>query len=174
MIGLNVGSGQRRFESVPGVIEWINIDSVQREGMLVDLIADGAHLPEAWAGTVDYFVLSHTCEHFQCGESVGLIREAQRVLKPRGSLIVTVPDLRALAIRWLEGGLSTQLYMTNIYGAYMGSPEDTHKWGFDRESLKEFLWSSSAWTVMLPFDWRTVPGMDLAKDFWILGVECVK
>jgi hypothetical protein len=148
---------------------------VSRPGHEPDWIADGADLRNlVHDNSVDYYVLHHCAEHFHCGEAVGLIREAQRVLKPRGSLFVFVPDLRALAERWLAGGLSTQIYVTNLYGAYMGSPEDEHKWGFDRESLNEFLWSSAQWKAMKPFDWRTIPGGDFARDFWILAVECVK
>jgi len=172
MIGLNVGSGQRRFTSTPEV-EWINVDKISRPDEEPDLQCDGGHLPYA-DSSVDYFVLHHVCEHFHCGEAAGLIREAFRVLKSRGSLLVFVPDLRALAVRWLEGGLSTQIYVTNLYGAYRGDQESEHKWGFDRDSLNEFLWSAASWYAMKPFDWRDVSGASCAKDFWILGVECVK
>lgn len=172
MIGLNVGSGQRRF-SDSAEITWVNVDKISRPGHEPDLVCDGAHLPYG-DESVDYFVLHHVCEHFQCGEAIGLIQEANRVLKPRGSLFVFVPDLRALAIRWLAGGLTTQIYVTNLYGAYMGSPEDTHKWGFDSESLNHFLWTAAPWWGMKPFDFREISGMDAARDFWILSVECVK
>ena len=170
MIGLNIGSGQRPFKSTEE-IQWINIDS--QEKWKPDLLWDASQLPYK-TNAVEYVVLHHVCEHFQCGEAAGLIKEAQRVLKPRGSLLVFVPDLRALAIRWLEGGLSTQIYLTNVYGAYMGSPEDTHKWGFDPEYLNDFLWNSARWHAMKPFDWRGIPGADIAQDFWIIGAECVK
>ncbi len=172
MIGLNVGSGQRRFTCTPEV-RWINIDKISRPGMEPDVVCDGAHLPYH-DSSVDYFVLHHVLEHFGCGEAESLIDEAFRVLKPGGSLLVFVPDLRALAKRWLDGGLTTQIYVTNLYGAYMGNEEDRHKWGFDWQSLSHFLVGKRAWRHIDEFDWRTIPGADLAQDFWIIGMECVR
>lgn len=171
-LGCNVGSGQRRFATVPGEVEWVNVDKISRPGHEPDLVCDGAHLPYG-DESVDYFVLHHTLEHFGCGEGEGLIKEAYRVLRLGGSLLVFVPDLRALAHRWLDGGLSTQIYVTNLYGAYMGNEEDRHKWGFDTRSLAEFLGSVAAWDLHA-FDWRDIPGMDAAKDFWIIGMEARK
>ena len=170
-MGLNIGSGERRFTSTPQV-EWVNIDKVSRPGEEPDIVCDGTALPYA-DESVDYVVLHHVLEHFGCGEGRGLIEEARRVLRSHGSLLVFVPDLRALARRWLEGGLTTQIYVTNLYGAYRGDEESRHKWGFDRDSLREFLRSVDWWRVG-DYDWRGIPGSDCAKDFWILGVECEK
>lgn len=170
-IGLNVGSGQRPFKSTDE-IEWVNVDKVVRPDMpKPDWIEDGAHLPCA-DNSVDYFVLHHVLEHFGCGEAADLIKEAYRVLKPGGMLQVFVPNMRALAKRWLDGGISTQIYMTNVYGAYMGSSADRHHWGFDELSLADFLkdWQWQA----ANFKCSTLSGSNCAHDFWILEVECVK
>jgi SAM-dependent methyltransferase len=166
---INCGSGQRPFASTPQ-IQWVNVDSQERWNP--DIVCDASDLPQA-NETVDYVVLHHILEHFGCGEGWGLIAEAYRVLKPGGSLLVFVPDLRALAQRWLAGGLTTQIYVTNLYGAYMGDEADRHKWGFDRESLELFL-GSMRWSWMGAFDWRDIPGSSLARDFWIIGMECKK
>jgi len=171
-IGLNVGSGQRRFTSTPEV-EWINIDKVSRPGMEPDVVKDGADT--GWPdGSVDCFVLHHVLEHFGCGEADGLIKEAYRVLKPGGSLLVFVPDMKALAKRWLEGGLTTQIYMTNVYGAYMGNEEDRHKWGYTCDSLRVSIEVNGHFMGVFPFDFRPIPGADIAQDWWILGMEARK
>ena len=170
--GINLGSGQRPFSSTSEV-EWANVDKIWHEGMPEpDLICDGAKLPYP-DGTADYVVLHHVAEHFGCGEAGGLIQEARRVLKPHGSLLVFVPDLRALAKRWLEGGISTQIYVTCLMGAFMGAEEDRHKWNYDAASLHEFL-STVPWTIVKQYDWRGIPGMDAARDWWILAQEAVK
>jgi SAM-dependent methyltransferase len=169
---LNVGSGQRAFVSTDEV-QWVNIDKIKRDGMQTDLVADGASLPQADA-SVDYFVLHHVLEHFWPGDAKALVIEAHRVLKPGGSLLVFVPNLQVLASRWLGGELETQLYLTNVYGAYMGNPEDYHKWGFTPQSLADFLWEHAPWGSMRPFDWREIPGADFAKDYWIMACEVVK
>jgi predicted SAM-dependent methyltransferase len=172
-LGLNVGSGQRPFTTNYDV-HWINVDKIAHEGMTPpDLIADGAHLPFS-EQSADYVVLHHVAEHFHCGEAGGLIAEAYRVLKFGGVLVVTVPNLRELAMGWLTERISTQIYVTNLYGAYMGHPEDEHRWGFDRDSLKEFLTASASWDSVSDFNFRRIPGADIAQDWWILGVECHK
>lgn len=172
-LGINCGSGQRRFKTTPE-IRWTNIDSQWKEGHEPDIQCDGAHLTMYEDGEVDYFVLHHVLEHFGCGEGTNLIKEAHRVLRPGGSLLVFVPDLRALADRWLRGGLDTQIYVTNLYGAYMGSEDDRHKWGYDQSSLYSFLRSCANWMSVGPYVSRELPGSDIAQDFWILGMECIK
>jgi SAM-dependent methyltransferase len=173
-IGLNVGSGQRPFTSTEDV-QWINVDAVDNPEYRIDLVCDGAHLPFEDC-SIDYFVLCQVLEHFGCGEGTGLIQEAWRVLKPGGRLILSVPNLRALAIRWLEGGLSTQIYVTNLYGAYVGNEESRHKWGYDPEYLQAFLETTVPWkTIAHSAQYgNEIPGTDLPHDFWILEAECKK
>ncbi len=169
MIGLNVGSGQRPFHSTKEVT-WINIDSQPKWNP--DVLCSGVDLPYS-GSTVDYVVLHHVLEHFGCGEGEGLVKEAYRVLKPGGSLLVFVPDLKKLAVGWLNSQISTQIYMTNLYGAYMGSEDDRHKWGFDVTSLYNFLRSCAAWKAVHAGT-PNLPGADIARDWWILEMECVK
>jgi predicted SAM-dependent methyltransferase len=174
LTAINCGSGQRPFATVPGEIRWVNIDKVAHEGMPApDIICDGAHLPFI-NNEVDYFVLNHVYEHAGLGEADGMIKEAYRILKPGASLIVTIPDLRALAVSWLSGKLDTITYVITLYGAYMGHDEDRHKFGYDRKLLTECLSKVAAWSEVKPFDWRPIPGASIPKDYWILGCECVK
>jgi predicted SAM-dependent methyltransferase len=133
MIGLNVGSGQRKFQNANGS-KWINVDSVSRPGNEPDLVCDGASLPYS-ESTMDYFVLHHVMEHFGCGEAKGLIEEAYRVLRPGGSLLVFLPDIKALATRWLLGGISDYIFIVNMMGAYIDNAADRHKWHYTPETL---------------------------------------
>ena len=165
MIALNVGSGQRPFKK-----PFVNIDPQERWNP--DVVADGAHLPYADA-SIDLVVYSHVWEHEGCGEALALQREAFRILKPGGSLIVSVPDTRALAQAWLVGKLDTVTYMISTYGAFMGHDRDRHRWGFTKETLEMEL-ADCSWREVKMFDWRKVEGMDLARDFWILAMEAVR
>ncbi len=170
--GLNVGSGQRRFDSTREV-KWTNVDSVAREGHEPDVLCDGAHLPYS-DGMYDYFVLHHVLEHFGCGEAEGLVREAHRVLRPGGSLLIFIPDVRELAKRWLAGELDDYLFMVNMMGAYMGDEADRHKWHYTREGIVRFLLQTADWQGIRKFDWRVVPGADFARDWWIFACEAIK
>ena len=169
-VGLNIGSGQRPFHS-NAEVQWWNVDTQAKWSP--DLNCDGSRIPLE-DNFVDYVVLHHVLEHFGCGEGAELIKEAHRLLKPGGSLYIFVPNMRQLAVRWLAGKLDTQIYLTNVYGAYMGSEDDRHKWGFDYPAMLNFLSTTCVWDNIRCGDLHTPPGADCAHDWWILEVECVK
>lgn len=164
---LNIGSGQLPFPK-----PWINIDTQARWNP--DIVADGASLPMIQDGEASIIVLHHVLEHFGCGEAAGLIRECHRLLESGGNLLVFVPNMAALVDKWRTGELSTQVFLTNVYGAYMGDEADRHKWGYDRDSLMTHLGACAKWSKVRLFDWREIEGASIARDNWILGVQCVK
>ena len=181
--GLNLGCGTRIFKS-NDEIAWVNLDIVDGPG--VDVVWDWRDLGtsfsfvrsdfNAMAGAnrdFDIIIAHQTFEHQGCGEQP--IRQCYEILKPGGSLIVSVPNLRNLARMWLNDELSTQIYVTNLYGPYDGTEGSRHRWGFDPDSLYGALSASAPWTSVLPFDWRPIPGADIARDDrWILCMEAVK
>ncbi len=167
-LGLNLGCGTRVFQSSPAM-KWINIDI--QEGPGVDCVMDWRNLDQL-SYKVDTIVAHQTWEHEGCGEQP--VRACYECLNIGGSLIVSVPDLRKLAKLWLSGEMSTQLFMTNVYGPYDGTLASRHFWGFDSESLREAL-RTMPWKDVKEFDYRTIPGADIARDDrWILCLEAVK
>ncbi len=165
---INLCSGQRKFEK-----PWINVDINPR--WEPDVLADGASMPMFENGSAELIVIHHGLEHFNLGNADQMIRECYRILKPTGSLIVMVPDMRALAQRFITRQIDEYTFMVNTYGAYMGNDADTHKWGFSIDGLMRYLHSTVIqWTKLKPFDWRAIPGADIARDWWIAGVEAVK
>ena len=176
---LNIGSGQRKFDAEYG---WTNVDCVSREpDQVPDVVADSRELPFKDEST-EICVLHHVVEHFGCGEADGVINECYRVLEPGGRLLVFVPDLKELAGRWLSGQIDDFIFMVNVYGAYQGEEGDRHKWGYDKASLPKYLDNAiklssrrpGSWSRVFRFDWRPILGADIARDWWIAGVECVK
>ncbi len=165
MTRYNLCSGQRPFGK-----PFINIDV--QEKWNPDIVADCSDLSMIGSETSDMIVIHHGLEHFGCGEADAMLKECYRMLAPGGSLLVFVPNMRALAQRWLARQIDDQIYFTNLYGAYMGDDADRHRWGFSDVSLWDTLGSS--WAKIKPFDWREIPGADIARDWWILGMEAVK
>lgn len=166
---LNAGSGQRPFDTAAG---WINLDAQARWNP--DVVGDWNDLSMFKSDSMELVVAHQTIEHVGCGECGPFIKEAWRVLKPGGSLIVTVPDMKAICRRWVMGTMDTQLFMTNVYGAYMGEEGDRHRWGFDTAHLYQTLKAFANWSSVRLFDWRQIPGSDIAQDWWILGLEARK
>lgn len=174
-VGLNIGSGQRRFESTREV-RWINIDIASRlPDQVPDLNADARELDRYFdEGSVDLVVSHHLHEHLGCGESDPITQAAYKVLKPGGSLLVFTPDARRLAGRWLSGELDDFQFAVQMMGAYQGLESDRHRWLYTQETLAQTLDEAAPWSIVRPFDWREIPGSDLARDWYIAAVECVK
>ena len=164
---INIGSGQRKFAG------WINVDISDKYSP--DVLMDGMeYLQSLPADSVEMICLHHNLEHYGCGEADGLLRECHRALRSDGSLLVFVPDMQKLARMWISGEMDTQLFMTNVYGAFHGEEGDRHRWAFTRQSLKATL-RGAGFSKVFPFDYRGIEGADIARDDrWILGMEAWK
>lgn len=167
MLRLCVGSGQRPFAK-----PFINIDINPKWNP--DVVADGASMPMFEDGSADVIVLSHTLEHYNLGKADSMLKECHRILASGGSLIVTVPNMRELAKAWLRGDIVDYIFFVNTYGAYMSDEADIHRWGFHPPTLSITLRVVAGWSEVKPFDFRSIPGMDLANDWWICGAEAIK
>lgn len=163
---INAGSGQRPFAK-----PWVNIDC--NPHWVPDLICRMEAIPFN-DSTVEMIVSHHTIEHLGCGGANAFLKEAHRLLRIGGSLLVFVPDLRALAQRYLLRNIDMYTYCVNLFGAYMGNEEDRHRWGYDGDSLRALLKGAAPWEEVKAFDWRPIEGADIARDWWILGMEAVK
>lgn len=163
-VRLHLGSGQKHLDG------YMNVDISDDHNHRVDLIADvTGSMPMFEDASADLIVAEHIFEHVNLSSQEGTLREWHRILKPGGRLVLSVPDLRALATRWLSGQLPFFLYAVNVYGAYNGHETDRHKWGFDEGELRERL-------AVVP--WRSVERFHgsepIARDWWILDMEAVK
>ena len=169
MLQLNVGSGQRPFGK-----PWVNVDcqAIWNPDVLLDF--GNPLVQHPWEpGSVDTIVLHHVLEHYGTSESSNMLKFCHSLLGKRGSLLVFVPNMSVLAGMYLDGLITSDLYMANVYGAYMGNEADRHKWGYTRESLRTKL-VEAGFTRVSMFDWRYLFNADIAKDNWILGMEAIK
>lgn len=173
--GANLGSGQRRFNSVPGVIEWANLDCVSRPpDQVPDFICNALKetLPFEDA-SLDFVALVHVLEHWELSSQDYALSECHRVLKSGGSLIIVIPDIRALAHRWLTRQISDYIYSVNLCGAYQSEEGDFHRWHHTRESLRQKL-GNWKWNSVFEFEWRSIPGFNCQRDWWYFGTETTK
>jgi len=166
-IKLNCASGQRPFGD-----GWTNIDCNPKWNP--DVVADCTSMPMFEDNSAEIIVSHHGAEHLTLGQSEAFFREAHRILMPGGSLLVFVPDLAALTHAWVEGRISDYIFCVNLHGAYMDNEADFHRWSFTKKSLTEHLKKAAPWRLVLPFGWRSIPGADLAKDWWVLAMEAIK
>lgn len=163
---LCVGSGQKPYPSD----EWINLDA--QEKWSPDIVGNWNDLSMFRDESLSIIVAEQTCEHVGCGECVGFFSEARRTLKVGGSLVFTVPDMKALAQRWLLGQIDDYIFAVNMYGAWMGDEHDRHKWNTSYEGWKAELMKAGEWSKIERLGNEPI-GL-LSRDWWILGVRAVK
>ena len=178
-IRLNLASGQRPFPP-----NWCNMD-IRDQGHPVDIIGDVRDLSVFENESVDIIVAHHLLEHIALHEVSAFIREWRRVLKVGGKLAVCVPNLEALADRWVKGQIDAYLFNVNCFGADQGYEYDLHRWGYNEVELVERVSGTSQ--GMEEFAWDNVhilepretlvglyEGSNIAFDWWILCMEFTK
>jgi len=114
-------------------------------GPNVDFIGTATDLSVFADATVDELYGSHIYEHLDYHAEVPLaLKEAFRVLKPGGTIMVGVPDLEALCRLFLDPRFDlTQRFsiMRMIYGGQT-DPWDYHKSGFNLHLLGQYLYQT--------------------------------
>jgi O-methyltransferase domain len=170
MTRINIGSGQRRFEGHG----WINLDCISRPpDQVPDVVRNVLTEPLGYSDA-DMIALVHVLEHWNMHEARTVLEGCHQSLKVGGSLIVIVPDIRALAKRWLRGEITDFIFKVNMMGADQGQPGDIHRWHWLREELHLELGNVGFRSTEL-FNWRRIPGADsLAPDWWYYGIEATK
>jgi SAM-dependent methyltransferase len=152
---LHVGCGMSPPEKLPAIFQspdWCEIRmdiDVRVQPDVVGSITDMQAITDA---SVDAIWSSHNLEHVNSFEVPKVLAEFLRVLKPDGFVLLTLPDLRAVARRIAEDQLTEPLYISAsgpispldiVFGhqASMaaGNGYMAHRTGFTARSLGQSL-----------------------------------
>lgn len=131
---LNIGSGTN---PMPG---YFNIDAAALPG--VQQVADARQiaLPDEVA---DEVISIHLVEHFYRWEVPVVLKEWARLLKPRGKLVVELPDVVKCCsniVHGREGKHPDQLGLWGIYGdPGTANPLMMHRWGWTFSTLSPLI-----------------------------------
>ena len=144
---LHLGCG---VKNLPG---WFHVDAldyehVDHKGPVDDL----AFIPD---GQVGLIYACHVLEHFGRKETVRVLTEWRRVLRPGGVLRLAVPDYEACAKLYLSGVLDRGL--EDVRGLMIGGQRDQYDFHgnvFDTADLTRFL-KEAGFSSVRPWDWRT-------------------
>jgi len=122
--------------------DWKIVDIESRPE--VDYVADASDLSIFDTNSVDTIYSSHTLEHFYYGinhELVNTLKEWNRVLKPGGKLMISVPDLETLSGLYIRKNLdfNQRFHIMRMMFGGQTNIYDVHKVGFNFETLKMYL-----------------------------------
>jgi len=90
--GLHLGSGSTKLEGL------INCDLFDPEA---DLKADAKDLSMFADGSIDLIESHHMIEHLSFADTESALKEWHRVLRPRGLLVISCPDIFRIFLKWL-------------------------------------------------------------------------
>ena len=175
---LHLGCGKRH---IPG---FVHIDAIDYPH--VDHVATIDNLSFLGDGTADLIYTCHVLEHFKRREVHKVLAEWLRVLKPDGTLRISVPDFASLCEVYQCHGQKLEL----VIGALFGRQDylyNIHYNVFDYPTLSKTL-EEVGFVQVRRYDWREtehaaiddysqayIPHMDKEHGIQIsLNVECVK
>jgi predicted SAM-dependent methyltransferase len=115
---------------------WVVLNA--RPGEHVDLVADLRDLSSVASGSFDLVYASHVLEHLGYVRDLPhALTELARVLRPRGRLCVSVPDLPTLCRLYADPDATPQerFHLMRVMFGGQTHAYDFHYVGFDREYL---------------------------------------
>tara|TARA_A100001201_G_scaffold141470_1_gene137023 strand:- start:4893 stop:5432 length:540 start_codon:yes stop_codon:yes gene_type:complete len=156
---INLGCFDKKL---PG---FTNVDI--REDVNPDIVDDIFKLEKFKDGSVDLIYCSHALEHLDYEETEKALNNWYRVLKPKGTIRLSVPDLEAIFSHYIYyKDLNSMMHM--LYGSQR-HPFDYHKNGWDFHRMQEDLTKHGFIDIRL-WDWRrTDPHYycdDYSQAYW--------
>jgi SAM-dependent methyltransferase len=159
---LHVGCGPLRIDSTPfGSLGWREIRLDVDPDAAPDLIGSMISMPSVPSGCVDAVFSAHNIEHLEAHAVPMALEEFRRVLRPGGLVVITCPDLDAIAARILSHGLTMPAYQSpmgpitpldKLYGHRQelarGKAFMAHRTGFNEAALKATLEAAGFAQVM--------------------------
>ena len=158
--GLHLGCGSSKL---PGLI---NCDLFNPDA---DFKVDCTNLSIFEDNSIDLIESHHMIEHFSFADTERALAEWHRVLRPRGLLVITCPDISRICQRWLKYSTFYLLFPRPEKLDYMvkmlvGSQEHDgmfHKNAFDARRMSRLLSKHSfkAEFTYTPYPRRTTPSL---------------
>ncbi|NHZ33441.1 class I SAM-dependent methyltransferase [Massilia rubra] len=112
---LHVGCGARNGRALPACWHgpaWHEIRLDIDPGVAPDIVASICDLSMLADASVDAVYSAHNLEHLDAFEVPRALAEFRRVLRPDGYAVITLPDLRAIALHIAAGQLDAPLYQS--------------------------------------------------------------
>lgn len=137
-VGLHLGAGANL---IPGMINCDLFNEAAEKRI------DGGDLTGFKDRSVDLIETHHMIEHLSFEEAARAFQEWARVIKPGGYLILTCPDVTALALLWVRRTIQNRFGSRSERRDYIlkmiyGSQEREgmfHRSGYDRAQLEKIL-----------------------------------
>jgi len=147
---LNIGCFLNMFPNTPKT-KWINVDILDLTGHAkqngLNFMQHNATKPLPFQdNTIQWIVAYHFLEHLTPEEAEAFLKECKRVLKPEGTLRISVPDSEKLMRKYDEGTLGDYDFLNvecakskNQAGKLWAILLENHKAIYDEEALKQTL-----------------------------------
>lgn len=166
---LHVGCGPTNPEKLPKLFrttEWQEIRLDINPKVEPDIIASMTDMPMVEDASMDGVFSSHNLEHLHPHQVPSALQEFRRVLKPEGIVMLTMPDLQAVAAYIADGRLENPLYKSPagdispidiVYGfrkdVSKGNYYMAHNGGFTAVTLANHLKQAGFSSITIQRDW---------------------
>lgn len=173
---LHVGCGAYNPNKLPAIFKgWREIRLDIDESAKPDIVANMLDMHMVEDGSVDGLFSSHNVEHLYPHQVPGALTEFNRVIKPGGMVMITLPDVQTVAAYIAEGMFEEPLYQSPagpispidiLYGwrkqVSEGKHYMAHKGGFTGKSLAQQLLKAGFCNVAVSREW---------VDLWAVGYK---